>query len=122
VVTTERGSLALGRPYAGTIVAIVDAALRFLPAGETGELAVAGPQLAAGYLDQPELTAARFPMIDGTRWYLTGDKAYQDSDGRMHHLGRVDDQIKVRGHRVELGDVASHLRQVCGTELAAAVA
>jgi len=79
-------------------------------------------QLAVGYLDQRELTAARFPVIDGTRWYLTGDLAYQDNEGRFHHLGRCDDQIKVRGHRVELGDVESHLRQVCGTDLAAAVA
>jgi amino acid adenylation domain-containing protein len=122
VVTGERASLALGLPYPGNAVAIVDAALNFLPAGEAGELAVSGSQLAAGYLDQPELTAARFPVIGGTRWYLTGDKAYQDSDGRVHSLGRCDDQIKVRGYRVELGDVESHLRQVCGSELAAAVA
>lgn len=121
-MTSERRSLALGLPYPGNAVAIVDEALNFLPAGEIGELAVSGSQLAVGYLDQPELTAARFPVIDGTRWYLTGDKAYQNSDGRVHHLGRGDDQIKVRGHRVELGDVESHLRQVCGTELAAAVA
>jgi amino acid adenylation domain-containing protein len=122
VVTSERGSLALGLPYPGTAVAILDPALNVVPAGEVGELAISGMQLAAGYLTQPELTAARFPVIDGTRWYLTGDKAYQDGDGRVHHLGRFDDQIKVRGHRVELGDVESHLRQVCGTELAAAVA
>jgi non-ribosomal peptide synthetase component F len=122
MVTRERGSLALGVPYAGNTVAIVDAAMNFLPAGEIGELAISGVQLAVGYLDQVELTAARFPVIDGRRWYLTGDLAYQDSEGRFHHLGRCDDQIKVRGHRVELGDVESHLRQVCGTDLAAAVA
>jgi D-alanine--poly(phosphoribitol) ligase subunit 1 len=121
-VTRERGSLALGLPYPGNTVAIVDTALNFLPVGEIGELAISGVQLAVGYLDQPELTAARFPIIDGTRWYLTGDRAYHDSDLRVHHLGRCDDQIKVRGHRVELGDVESHLRLVCGTELAAAVA
>jgi non-ribosomal peptide synthetase component F len=122
VVTGERGSLALGVPYPGNIVAIFDEALNGLPAGEIGELAVAGLQLAAGYLDQPALTEARFPVIDGTRWYLTGDQAYQDRDGRFHRLGRCDDQVKIRGHRVELGDLESHLRAVCGTELAAAVA
>ena len=56
------------------------------------------------------------------RWYLTGDKAWRDADGRVHHLGRLDDQVKVRGHRVELGDVESHVRAVCGTQQAAAVA
>ena len=122
VATIERGSLALGVPYPGNTVAIVDADLNFLPPGEVGELAIAGLQLAAGYLDLPELTAVRFPIIDGSRWYLTGDKAYQDSAGRFHHLGRIDDQIKVRGHRVELGDIESHLRVACGTELVAAVA
>jgi D-alanine--poly(phosphoribitol) ligase subunit 1 len=121
-VTAERGSLAIGLPYDGTTAAIVDAELNFLPPGEIGELAVSGTQLAAGYFDQPELTAARFPMIDGTRWYLTGDAAYQDDAGRFHHLGRRDDQVKVRGHRVELGDVEAHLRQASGSEQAAAVA
>jgi D-alanine--poly(phosphoribitol) ligase subunit 1 len=122
VVTRERGSLALGLPYAGCTVAIVDPALNFLPVGEAGELAISGEQLAVGYLDLPELTATRFPIIDGVRWYLTGDRAYRDHEGRVHHLGRCDDQIKVRGHRVELGDIESHLRAVCGTDLAAVVA
>jgi amino acid adenylation domain-containing protein len=121
VVTAERDSIALGLPYPGNKVAIVDTELNFLPAGEVGELAISGIQLAVGYLDQPELTRARFPVIDATRWYLTGDTAYQDSNGRIHHLGRCDDQIKVRGHRVELGEVEVHLRQVCGAELVAAV-
>ena len=121
VITRERDSLAIGLPYPGTEVAILDPALRPVPPGAAGELAIAGIQLARGYLDQPEQTAARFPIVDGRRWYLTGDKAYQDSAGRVHHLGRIDDQIKVRGHRVELGEVESHLRQVCGTEQAAAV-
>jgi D-alanine--poly(phosphoribitol) ligase subunit 1 len=122
MATRERGSLAIGMPYAGTEAAILDENLTFLPACEIGELAVSGDQLALGYLDRPDLTAARFPTIDGQRWYLTGDSAYRDAGGRFHHLGRRDDQVKVRGHRVELGDVDSHLRQVCGTELAAAVA
>ncbi len=121
VVTAERGSLAIGRPYAGTEAAIFDAAGNRLADGEAGELGLSGPQLALGYLDQPELTAARFPTLDGRRWYLTGDRAFRDSAGRFHHLGRCDEQIKVRGYRVELGDVESHLRQVCGTVSAVAV-
>jgi acyl-coenzyme A synthetase/AMP-(fatty) acid ligase len=120
-VTAERGSLALGLPYPETKVAIFDAERGVLPFGEVGEIAVAGFQLAAGYLGRPDLTEARFTWIDGTRWYLTGDTGYQDGEGRFHRLGRSDDQVKIRGHRVELGDVESHLREVCDTELAAAV-
>jgi D-alanine--poly(phosphoribitol) ligase subunit 1 len=121
VVTAARGSLAIGEPYAGTEAAIFDADRNPLPPGEPGELGICGPQLALGYLDQPELTAARFPILNGRRWYLTGDLAYRDGAGRFHHLGRCDEQIKVRGHRVELGEVESHLRQVCGTASAVAV-
>jgi D-alanine--poly(phosphoribitol) ligase subunit 1 len=121
VVTAARGSLAIGKPYSGTEAAVFDADRNPLPPGEPGELGICGPQLALGYLDQPELTAARFPILNGRRWYLTGDVAYRDGAGRFHHLGRCDEQIKVRGHRVELGEVESHLRQVCGSASAAAV-
>ena len=122
VVTPERSALALGVPYPGVAAAILDPEMRFLPAGEVGELAVAGSQLAAGYLDRPDLTAAQFPTIDGVRWYLTGDKAYQDAAGRFHHLGRLDDQVKIRGHRVELGEIETHLRAVAQAADVAAVA
>jgi D-alanine--poly(phosphoribitol) ligase subunit 1 len=87
-----------------------------------GELAIAGCQLSLGYLGLPELTAERFPVIDGKRWYLTGDLALQDTAGNFHHLGRVDNQIKIQGHRVELEDIEAHLRAVCGSEQVAAVA
>jgi acyl-coenzyme A synthetase/AMP-(fatty) acid ligase len=100
----------------------VDTNLNFLPQGEQGELALAGHQLAAGYFRSPELTAARFPMIDGKKWYLSGDLAYLDPLGRFHILGRTDNQVKVLGNRIELEDVEAHLRAVCGTELVAAVA
>jgi amino acid adenylation domain-containing protein len=77
-------------------------------AGE-GELWVAGPGVARGYLNRPELTAERFVQdSDGTRWYRTGDLVRYD--GQVHHyLGRLDDQVKVRGHRVELGEVQAAL-------------
>ena len=100
----------------------MDSELNFLAKGERGELALAGPQLASGYLNSPELTSSRFPIINGKRWYLTGDVAYQDSAGRFHHLGRTDNQVKVLGHRVELEEIEVHLRTVCETELVAAVA
>jgi D-alanine--poly(phosphoribitol) ligase subunit 1 len=122
VVTVERDTISIGYPFPGTEAAVVDSNLNFLPQGEQGELALAGPQLGAGYLRAPELTSSRFPVIGGKRWYLSGDLAYLDQAGRFHILGRTDNQVKVLGNRVELEDVEAHLRAVSGTELVAAVA
>jgi amino acid adenylation domain-containing protein len=127
--TPGRGTLAIGRAFPGMYAAIVseDDPPRFLPAGQTGELALAGPQLAAGYLGDEEQTARRFRMLDHpelgkTRWYLTGDSAYLDAQGLLHCLGRIDNQVKVLGHRVELEEIEAHLRAVCKTESVAAIA
>jgi non-ribosomal peptide synthetase component F len=126
-VTPERGVVAIGRPYEGTRAAILAPDRSFLPAGEVGELALAGDQISAGYWENAELSAARFPVLvdpsgASDRWYLTGDLARADEDGRFHHLGRIDNQVKVSGHRIELEDVEAHLRAVCGTGSVAAVA
>jgi D-alanine--poly(phosphoribitol) ligase subunit 1 len=121
-VTPERGFVAIGKPFPEMRVAILDADLRPLPPGERGEIALSGPQLARGYLNQHELTLARFPVIDGVRWYLTGDLGYLDDDGVAHMLGRIDNQVKVLGNRVELEEVELHLRRSAGTASAAAVA
>jgi acyl-CoA synthetase (AMP-forming)/AMP-acid ligase II len=61
-------------------------------------------------------------MLAGQRWYRTGDLAYQDSTGTFHHLGRIDNQVKILGNRVELEEIEAHLREVVGTDLVAAVA
>jgi amino acid adenylation domain-containing protein len=122
VVTESRGTVAIGKPLGGMDAAIVDASLTFLAPGEKGELALSGKQVARGYFKDPQKTAERFPSIDGRVWYLTGDLAYQDADGRFHHLGRTDNQVKVLGNRVELEDVEAHLREVCGVDSVAAVA
>jgi D-alanine--poly(phosphoribitol) ligase subunit 1 len=121
-VTPERGFVAIGKPFPEMRVAILDADLRPLPPGERGEIALSGPQLARGYLNQNELTLARFPVVDGVRWYLTGDLGYLDDDGAAHMLGRIDNQVKVLGNRVELEEVELHLRRTAGTASAAAVA
>jgi amino acid adenylation domain-containing protein len=121
-VTRDRGSLAIGKPFPGIQAGIVDANLNFLPRGEQGELVVSGRQVARGYFQDPELTAARFPTIAGRRWYRTGDLAYEDSSGAFHHLGRIDNQVKILGNRVELEEIEAHLREVVGTDLVAAVA
>ena len=122
VVTKERGTIAIGKPFGGMDAAIVDSSLNFLPPGEKGELALCGKQLAKGYFKDPQKTAERFPSIRGKVWYLTGDLAYQDATGPFHHLGRTDHQVKVLGYRVELEDVEAHLREVCGVDSVAAVA
>jgi amino acid adenylation domain-containing protein len=121
-VTPERGFVAIGKPFPQMRVAILDADLRRLPPGARGEIALSGPQLARGYLNQSELTRARFPVIDGMRWYLTGDLGYLDDDGVAHMLGRIDNQVKVLGNRVELEEVELHLRRSARTASAAAVA
>lgn len=121
-VTEERGIVAIGKAYPGMEAAVVDADLKPLPSGERGEIALAGAQLARGYFGQPELTAKRFPTIAGKRWYLTGDLGMMDADGVFHHLGRLDNQVKVQGNRVELEEVEAGLRRVTGADLVAAVA
>jgi D-alanine--poly(phosphoribitol) ligase subunit 1 len=121
-VTRNRGSLAIGKPFPGIQAGIVDANLNFMSAGEEGELVVSGRQVARGYFLDPELTAERFPTLAGRRWYRTGDLAYQDSSGTFHHMGRIDNQVKILGNRVELEEVDAHLREIVGTALVAAVA
>lgn len=122
VATPGRGILAIGEPYPTMEVAILDERQQPVPRGMAGEIALAGPQVGIGYFGQPELTADRFRIIDGKRWYLTGDLGSRDADGVFHHLGRVDNQVKVKGNRIELEEVDAHLRRAAGTELAATVA
>ena len=122
VVTESRGTVAIGKPFGSNGAAIVGPDLNFLPPGEKGELALCGKQVAQGYFKDSQKTAARFPIIGGKKWYLTGDFAYRDADGTFHHLGRTDNQVKVLGNRVELEDVEAHLREVCAVDSVAAVA
>jgi D-alanine--poly(phosphoribitol) ligase subunit 1 len=122
IVTTHRGILAIGEPFAPMEAAVVDSHLNPVPPREPGELILTGPQLARGYFGDPELTAARFPTIRGKRWYRTGDLVYQDAALALHHLGRIDNQVKVLGNRVELEEVEAHLRAITGTDLAAVIA
>lgn len=100
----------IGRPVAGNRAYVVDADLREVPPGETGELCIAGAGVARGYLGRPDLTAERFiDHPDLGRVYRTGDLVRQLPGGELTYLGRADTQVKIRGHRIELTAVESEL-------------
>lgn len=122
VATESRGILAIGTPYDSMEIAILDSAQNPVDDGVPGEIALSGPQLALGYLGQPDQTADRFRMIRGKRWYLTGDLGLRDENGIFHHLGRTDNQVKVKGNRIELEEVEAHLRRAADTDVVAVVA
>ena len=106
----------VGKPVANTELHVLDEQLRPLPIGAAGELFIGGDGVARGYLNRPELTARRFPadpFRGGTaRLYRTGDLARWLPDGTVELLGRNDDQIKIRGHRIEAGEVEAALLQL----------
>ena len=112
--TAERGALSIGRPITNNQVYILDAHLQPLPPGIEGDLYLAGIGLARCYLNDPTRTAEVFlphPFAFGERMYKTGDRGYYRPDGSIVFLGRRDAQIKVRGQRVELGEIEATLAE-----------
>lgn len=136
-VAAPAGAPSIGRPIANTRCLILDRALRPVPVGVTGELFVGGASLARGYLDRPQLTAERFPplpaglechplddklpafpgkgridchLMDDNRVYRTGDLARWTAEGEIEFIGRLDHQVKIRGHRIELGEIEGVLQ------------
>ena len=124
-------AVTIGRPLPNYGLLIIDAAvengLRLLPQGETGELCITGPGVAAGYLGRPDLTAEKFldnpwaANAHESRLYRTGDLARIDEHGQIHCLGRTDDQVKIRGFRVELGEIEAALTRQTGVGTAAVI-
>ncbi|MEU8287634.1 amino acid adenylation domain-containing protein [Micromonospora sp. NPDC048905] len=118
--SARTGLVPLGRPLPNVTALVVDHAGRPQPAGVPGELLLGGPGVTRGYVGRPDLTAQRF--IDdpaGGRWYHTGDRVRLRDHDAVQFLGRTDDQVKVRGYRVELGEVTAALRAL--SEVADAV-
>lgn len=117
-------SVSIGRPIANTQIYILDPDFNPVPVGEIGELFISGDGLARGYWRRPELTAERFMTIPGLgpdRIYRTGDLARFLPDGNIHFLGRADYQIKLRGHRIEPGEIESVLEKFPGVRQAVVI-
>ena len=108
------GNLPIGRPLANMTVHVLDDRMRPVPVGIRGELYIGGIGVADGYLDRPELTESRFvpdPFTPGARLYRTGDIARVRHDRELEFIGRIDTQIKIRGHRIEPAEVEAALAQ-----------
>lgn len=111
VQSAPEEDVAIGKAVANTTLYVFDPDMRLQPIGVPGELYIGGPGLAEEYVNQPELTAERFvmnPYIPGERLYRTGDRVKWGEDGNLRYLGRLDQQLKLRGFRIEAAEIEAH--------------
>jgi non-ribosomal peptide synthetase component F len=121
---SEHGVVPIGEPYPGMTMLVADEQQNEVAIGDAGELLMTGPQLTLGYYKDAERTAAAFITPPGRSevYYRTGDRVRRPAAGQpLVYLGRVDNQIKIQGYRVELGEVEAILRQEAGVDVAIAV-
>lgn len=104
-VLGDEKRMLIGKPAEGTNARIVDEAMRTLPAGEAGELLISSPFMSRCYFKLPELSTEKWIMLNGAVWYRTGDRAIRTPDGDYGILGRTDNMVKLRGYRIETGEV-----------------
>ena len=119
------GVVPIGRAFPGQKAMVVDDKMQPVEPGEIGELLLAGSQLTPGYWKAPGITRDRYVYLQHTgdrRWYRTGDLVHRDQRGCLHFVGRVDDQVQIQGHRVELTEIDHALREGCGHDMAVSVA
>lgn len=122
---TCKDRIDIGRPIKNTEIYIVDGNLSILPAGEVGEICVAGKGLAKGYVGRDDLTKEKFIYLSqnhDVRVYRTGDVGRYLPDGDLQYLGRTDNQVKIRGHRIELEEIETHLNQFEGINQSVVIA
>ncbi|TCN17537.1 non-ribosomal peptide synthetase [Mesobacillus foraminis] len=118
-------TIPIGRPISNTSGYVVSSSGQLLPEGVPGELAIGGAGVSRGYLNRPDLNHERFvdnPYIPGDVFYKTGDLVRWLPDGNLEYLGRIDQQVKIRGHRVELGELETRLLEFPGVREAHAIA
>ena len=118
------GSVPLGRPIANVRIHILDERQRLVPLGAPGEIAFSGVCVGRGYINDPERTAQAYstdPYVDGARLYRAGDYGRWSPDGKLEYLGRRDNQVKISGFRIEIGDIENALLRVPGVRDGAVV-
>jgi amino acid adenylation domain-containing protein len=119
---SELGLVPIGHPLRAMSTLVVGDELREVKPGQAGELLLSGPQVVRGYWNDDEATSRAFASVGGRSYYRTGDRVRRPSgDGALRYLGRLDNQIKVLGHRVELGEIEAAIREETGVDAVVAV-
>jgi amino acid adenylation domain-containing protein/thioester reductase-like protein len=114
-------NIPIGKPIANTTTYILDRYLNLVPKGVVGELYTGGDGLARGYLNRPDLTAEKFIEFEGKRVYKTGDLVKYNEQGEILYIGRIDNQIKLRGYRIELDEIEEQLSKLDGVKESAVI-